>query len=148
MQLSKFKLFTMVELIAVISIMAILLSMTIRTMKTDSTTTNVVLLGSTLKYAQVYSMSSLSDDEVVEVTVTSGAIKVDVLDTVTLERTLIREKSFFKSSEVVEGVGVYQFNRAGVPDTAGVTTFIVKSVRSETEALVRLRPFMGKVVYY
>ena len=55
MQLSKFKLFTMVELIAVISIMAILLSMTIRTMKTDSTTTNVVLLGSTLKYAQVYS---------------------------------------------------------------------------------------------
>ncbi len=148
MQLSKFKLFTMVELIAVISIMAILLSMTIRTMKTDSTTTNVVLLGSTLKYAQTYSMSSLSDDEVVEVTVTSGAIKVDVLDTVTLERTLIREKSFFKSSEVVEGVGVYQFNRAGVPDTAGVTTFIVKSVRSDTEALVRLRPFMGKVVYY
>ncbi len=145
MKLNKF---TMIELIAVISIMAILLSMTIRTMKTDSTTTNVVLLGSTLKYAQTYSMSSLSDDEVVEVTVASGSIKVDVLDTVTLERTLIREKSFFKSSEVVEGVGVYQFNRAGVPDTAGVTTFIVKSVRNDTEALVRLRPFMGKVVYY
>jgi len=140
--------FTMIELIAVITIMSLLLGVTIGAMRTDSTATNAVILGDTLTYAKTQAMASLSSGEVIEVTVAADSITVDIVDTLTLERDNIKEESLLHSSEVVDGTGVYKFNHKGVPDTNGLITFVIKSGKDDAEAIVRLRPFTGKVVYY
>ena len=141
--------FTMIELVTVISIMAILLSISIVAMKTDSTSTNASIIGSTLKYAQVHAMSKLSSDQVIEVSVEVDSITVSTVDTITLDRTLVRTERLVGGSRVTAGTGIYIYDKNGKPDTIGIVTFVISDFKDDSNNVkISLRPFTGKVVYY
>ena len=152
--------FTMIELIVVITIMAILLTISVKAMKTDSTSANASILGSTLSYAQVYAMSSLTSTQTLEVEVAEDKVTITILDSSTapgvIASTLLKEEEFANGSRITDIdtrsiPATFIFDKNGKPDTNSTTTFTITDNKDESgynKLVVRLRAFTGKVVYY
>ncbi len=161
--------FTMVELIAVISITAILLTITINIMKTDSTKANVQVVGGAIAYAQAYAMSNTtftivefsdSDGDGNEDTITvkeaenSGTAMAPNITEITTS-PIKKEERFVAGSAFTTSPSTLYFSPTGEPvsssnNTAQSTTTMTIQDNRNTEitAIVRVKPFNGKVTYY
>ena len=151
--------FTMIELIVVITIMAILLTISVKAMKTDSTSANASILGSTLSYAQTYAMSSLTSTQTLEVEVAEDKVTITILDSSTapgvIASTLLKEEEFANGSKLTTNLDTYTFDRNGQPGTksggnlSGEIPFTITDNKNIDNSLtVTLRAFTGKIVYY
>jgi prepilin-type N-terminal cleavage/methylation domain-containing protein len=151
--------FTMIELVVVITIMAILLTISVKAMKTDSTSANASILGSSLSYAQTYAMSSLSNTQTLEVEVQEDKVIIKIHDTSpptgVTSPILLKEEDFANGSRITTNLDTYTFDRNGQPGTTsggnltGKVPFTITDNKNPDNALtVTLRAFTGKVVYY
>lgn len=161
--------FTIVELIAVISITAILLTITVNIMKTDSTKANAQVIGGAIAYAQSYAMSNTtftiveftdSDGDGNEDTITvkegenSGTVISQNITAIT-SSPIKKEERLVSGSTFSSTPATLYFSPTGEPVnssnntiTATAEMIIQDNRNTDNNAVVKVKPFNGKVTYY